>query len=267
MKEILAWLRRLETRLDKLAAQVVRENMNDYYMLVARGLITGQISVNKFGRNPDVDVGTEDIWSQGGTWVAPTAARVHNLASTSANDTAAGTGARTLTVNGLNGSYVDTTETITLNGVANVATANSYVIIHRMIVQTAGSVESNVGTITATAVTDGTISAAIVIGKNQTQVAIYQIPAGYTGYLSQYYGGFQGGAGAACFIELFGKAFGGVYALKGTLTLRVDGSSFDVRSYKSPLKFTEKSIIKLTATSDAVNSNVVGAFDLILVAN
>lgn len=240
---------------------------DDYYLSVARGLIPGVIGINKFGRNPDVDIGTEDIWSQGGTWVAPTVARVHNLASTSANDAAAGTGARTLTVNGLNGSYVDTTETVTLNGVANVATVNSYVIIHRMIVQTAGSVGSNVGTITATAVTDATISIAMVIGKNQTQLAIYQVPAGYTAYMSKYKSSFDGGANSSVFTELFAKAFGGVFALKGTLILNIDGTSAGVREFTTPLVFAEKTIIKLTATADTNNSNVTGAFDMILIAN
>lgn len=239
----------------------------NYGLEVARGAVNGQISVNKFGRNPDIDIGTEDVWSQGGTWVAPTTARVHNIKSSDVNDTSAGTGARTITVNGLNGSYADTTETITMNGTTDVPTANSYVIIHRMIVATAGSGGTNAGTITATAVTDATISAAIVIGKGQTQLCIYQIPASYTGYLSSYGGSYNGGSTSNVLLELFAKPFGGAFNLKGSVNMAESGSNFARRVYDTPLKFLEKTTLKLTATSDTVNSDVVGNFDLILVAN
>lgn len=235
---------------------------------VARGLVTGMSAVNKFGRNPDVDIGTEDIWSQGGTWVAPTAACVHAIVSSSAADTnTAGTGARTISVNGLNGSYVNTTETVTLSGATPVNTSNSFIIIHRMIVLTAGTGGTNAGTITATASSGGTVSAAIIIGKAQTQLALYQIPAGYTGYLFDYWGIFNGGVNSNVDVELFAKPFGGVFNLKGTLTLSINGTSVASRLYNTPLSFAEKTLLKLTATSDVANSNVVGAFDLILVAN
>lgn len=237
-----------------------------YDLQVARGLVPGILAVNKFGRNPDIDVGTEDIWSQGGTWVAPTTARVHALVSSDAADTAAGTGARTLSVNGLNGSYVDTTETVTLNGVTPVNTVNSYTIIHRMIVLTAGSGATNAGTLTATAATDATVTAAIIIGKAQTQLAIYQIPAGYTGYLTMFSGSIDGGAGTNVDLELFAKPFGGIFNLKGTIALSIAATSLGSRMYPVPLKFTEKTILKLRATSDTNNANVVGNFDLYLVA-
>ena len=241
----------------------------DASLLIARGLDDGIIAINKFGRNPDVDAGTEDIWSQGGTWVQPTAARVHAIVSTDTNDSSAGTGARTITVNGLNGSYVDTTETITMNGTTPVNTVNSYWIIHRMIVATGGGTATatgtNIGTITATAAVDATVSAAIVIGKGQTQLCIYQIPAGYTAYLERYVASFNGGLNANVEVELYVKPFGGTFNLKGTLVLDQAGASFAERNYYTPLKFTAKSIIKLRATSDSANSNVVGSFDLILI--
>lgn len=41
--------------------------------------------ISKFGRNSVVG-GTEDIWDAGALWVPPTAARVHNINSTVAND-------------------------------------------------------------------------------------------------------------------------------------------------------------------------------------
>lgn len=95
----------------RLLAQAINKifgelsNLN-FGLSVARGLIPGMASVNKFGRCPDnVDNGTaSDIWDGANaatgtkTWVAPTAARIHDIASTSASDAAAGVGARTVQV-------------------------------------------------------------------------------------------------------------------------------------------------------------------------
>jgi hypothetical protein len=46
----------------------------DFLIEVAKGNVAGHAIVNKFGRNPDVDTGTdpEDVWTQGGVWAAPT---------------------------------------------------------------------------------------------------------------------------------------------------------------------------------------------------
>ena len=60
----------------------------DFSVELSRGRITGMSTITKFGHNSDVDTGSaEDVWSNGGTYVAPTTARVHNIVSTSANDT------------------------------------------------------------------------------------------------------------------------------------------------------------------------------------
>lgn len=237
----------------------------DPYTLMAAGLFTGYSTVNKFGKNADIDIGTEDVWAGGGTWVAPTTARVHNIVSSDANDTAAGTGARTVTIYGLDANYVLASETVTMNGVGAVATSGSYTIIHRMLVATAGSGGTNAGTITATAQTDATVTITIVIGKGQSQLGVYQVPASKTAYILNYYGSIYGGTSLD--LELFIKPFGGVFNLKHTLGLTVGGNSSQDYSFIVPMQVTEKSIIKLTGTATANNTVVSGGFDLILIDN
>ncbi len=241
----------------------------DFQLAMAKGEIAGNISVNVFGLNPDVDGAEEDIWAQGGTWVQPTAARIHALTSSSVNDTSAGTGARTISINGLNGSYADVTETLTLNGTSAVNTVNSFIIIHNMTVLTAGSGGTNAGNIIATAATDSTVSIGILATRGKSQFCIYQVPAGFTGYLFGFSGGFQVGAGSnvTCNIELFIKPFGGVYNLTSTLALQNGATSYEVRDYLIPIQVTEKSIIKLTGVVSANNCVVHGSFDLILTVN
>lgn len=68
-------------------------SLTDFMLEVAAGNVPGNKSVNKFGRstNVDNDVAT-DIWDRANAthdqdiWIAPTQARIHNIASTSAND-------------------------------------------------------------------------------------------------------------------------------------------------------------------------------------
>lgn len=109
-----------------------------------------------------------------------------SIKSTSANDTSAGTGARTVTINYLNTSFVLNSETITLNGTTAVATANSDIaFIESMVVATVGSVGGNVGTINF--FTDnagvGSIWGSIAAGDNQTFWAHHYVPAGVTCYI------------------------------------------------------------------------------------
>ena len=109
-------------------------------------------TVQKFGRNSEIDTNTdpEDVWMQGGVFVPPTQARVHDIAG-GVNDDAGGTGALTVTVSGLDGDGLEVSETVTMDGTTNVATSNSYTHINRMVVTSAGSNGTNVAAITATA--------------------------------------------------------------------------------------------------------------------
>jgi hypothetical protein len=169
---------------------------------VPRGKVPGLTAVNKFGRNDDIDTASdpEDIWTAGGLWVPPTQARVHNIASTSTADDGdpAGTGAHKVRIWGLQTwDSKETSEDVTLNGTSNVPTTKSYVIIHRMLVLESGSGDTNAGTITATAVTDATVTAQIEAGDGQTLMAVYGVPNGCDFYVEHYYMNWVGGAAAS----------------------------------------------------------------------
>ena len=155
---------------------------------ISAGHVTGRTAVNKFGFNPTLTTATdpETIWDAGGLWVGPTVSRVHQLASTSTDDDGdpAGTGARTVTIFGLDANWAAQTETYTLNGTTDVPTT-AYRRIFRMFVATAGSTGSNVGTITATADTDATVTAQINATNGQTGMAVYTVATGKTLYITQ----------------------------------------------------------------------------------
>ena len=169
---------------------------------VPRGLVAGIGSLNKFGRNPDVDTGSdpEDVWDGGGLWRAPTVAQTHDIASTSSADlSGSGTGAHTVYIAGLDANFNAVFEPITMNGTSNVATANTYLRIFRMYVVTGGSAGANVGDITATGQTDATVTAQINADNGQTLMAFYPVPGGKKLYLTGWHSGInrQGGVGGA----------------------------------------------------------------------
>ncbi len=136
--------------------------------------------------NADIDTTTdpEDIWDAGGLYVPPTEARVHNIVSSSTSDDTGGTGAITVDIIGLDGSSLTIDETVTLDGTTPVATSNSFTFIREMTVATVGSGGSNVGVITATAVTDATVSAQINAAINRTRAALYVCPVNKDAYVT-----------------------------------------------------------------------------------
>lgn len=240
----------------------------DPYLEIQKGNVSGSAIVHKFGRNVDVDTAAaEDVWDGGGLWAAPTAARTHDIASTSANDASGGTGARTVKIYGLDASYALQEETVTMNGVSNVETANTYTMIHRMVVITAGSENANVGTITATAQTDATVTAQISALYNQTLMAIYQIPAAKTGYLRTMYVATNSSGGVAPNVDatLFAKPDGEVFQTKMVLGVAANGSSHIFHRWEGGLILPAKMIVKVQAETSANNSDVSAGFDIILV--
>jgi hypothetical protein len=242
----------------------------NFDLRVARGLVPGHSLLLKFGRNADVDSasGYEDIWSGGGIWVAPTTARVHALVSADANDDDGDTGANTVVVIGLNSSYAVTTETVTMDGTTPVNTSNSYVIIYRMYVATAGSSGTNEGLITATAATDSTVTAQIDALAGQTLMAIYQVPAGKTGYITRYYASMNNMTAATSGdVRMVVTGFGGAQQTKHIVGMISTGTSFVDYRYELPLAVTEKSLIKLQGETSGNNVDITGGFDLYLVDN
>lgn len=228
---------------------------------IARGFVTNAATIHKFGRNEDIDSGVaEDIWDYGGDWVLPTQARIHAIVSTSDEDKSGGTGASTMQIYGLDENFKSITETVNLNGIAGVNTANSYVSIHRMIVRTADGTGANVGTITATADTDGTVTAQISATKNQTLMACYVVPAETSLYLYGFCASITSNTVTKADIELYIKPYGEVYQVKNIVGIDSSGVGNIQHGYKFPLKIEAKSVVKLRATPTANNSNITGGF-------
>lgn len=229
------------------------------------GQVTGIATANKFGRNPDIDLNeTEDIIGSGGIFVPPVTASVVNFASSSTADTSGGTGAQTISVNGLTTNFVEVTEILTLNGQSNVATVNGFWIIHRVIVLTAGTGGTNAGDITGTSTASGTpVMIKVLTGAAQSQFCIYQVPLGKRLLITHI--GAPVSSSATVDVGLYEKPFGGVYNLKRNFTLSGAGSSsFDLR-FDPYLSYPAKSTLAVKAKSYANNADVSAQWGAYLV--
>jgi len=243
-----------------------------FELQVARGQIAWHYDVHKFGFNPDIDDSLETVWAQGGLYSYLAAATQLSVSSSSTDDTSAGTGARTVTLSGLDANYSEISETVTLNGQTAVTTTNSYLRIFRMVVNSAGSGGENAGVIYAGTgtVTSGVPAnkyATIAIGDNQTLMAIWTVPANHTAYL------LQTDVTVAttknnkyCTASLVARPYGEVFQVKDRF---VKAESQTTLTYSLPLEFEEKTDIEYRAIGDSAGADIAisAAFEIVYIWN
>lgn len=153
----------------------------DSLSAIAFGLDPRFRRVTASGNNADVDTGAqEDVWTGGGMYPWLTAATNLELVSTSASDAAAGVGARTVTITGLNIDYNEITATVTLNGLTAVPVGTAFFRINSVVVASAGTTKTNVGDVTLRDLGAGTTRAVISAGFGVNRQSQYTVPAGYT---------------------------------------------------------------------------------------
>jgi hypothetical protein len=243
-----------------------------FELQVARGQVAWHYDVHKFGFNPDIDDSLETVWAQGGLYSYLAAATQLSVSSSSTDDTSAGTGARTVTLSGLDANYSEISETVTLNGQTAVTTTNSYLRIFRMVVNSAGSGGENAGVIYAGTgtVTSGVPAnkyATIAIGDNQTLMAIWTVPANHTAYL------LQTDVTVAttqnnkyCTASLVARPYGEVFQVKDRF---VKAESQTTLTYSLPLEFEEKTDIEYRAIGDSAGADIAisAAFEIVYIWN
>lgn len=238
---------------------------------IAQGLYVGYSITNKFGYNADIDSGSvpEDIWEGGGVYTGfpDSTAETVDILSSSAADTAAGTGARTVRIIGLDSNYDVLQETITLNGTTPATSVGVYRRVHTASVTTAGSGGVNVGTITIRhTTTTANVFQQMQIGRNQTNSSGFTVPAGYTGYLRAIHSACDNAGAASLIGQLWARSFNQPFRSRRPFFITNQFRLFDV--VFGGLVFTEKSdIIVRIVSSTASNLAVNGGYDLLLVKN
>lgn len=237
--------------------------IEDFRLQVARGQIQGHTAINVFGYNPDVDTSEESVWPDGGTVPHPTVASALTIVSTSTDDDSAGTGARTVYIEGLNGDYNVISETIIMDGTTPVVTTGTYLYVNQFYVATVGTGGANAGEITAKVST--TLYDIIAVGYNNRTTGHYCVPAGYTGYMTSGVittGQATGSTSVTAFLKQHGPD--GIVRVGAVSTLNNGSVQYD---FSPPYIIPEKNCIGASAIGSATNNSASSFFNIILIKN
>ena len=227
----------------------------------------------KFGYNAATGTSAETIWLQGGAYTWNSAAQLE-VTSSDADDTSAGAGARTVTIQGLDANYAAIEETVDMNGQtadAGSTTTASFLRVNRMFVATVGASETNEGTIYASTGTQTggvpdvatTIRATIGPGAGQTLQCIYTVPASKTMYLYQIWAS-SAATTASAQIDFLTREEGGAWRTRNRFACQ-QGSV--IAPYNFPLVINEKTDIEVQGTSSLSDIDVSASFEFLLTPN
>lgn len=167
---------------------------NEFLIEVVKGNVPGHTIVHKFGKN-DAVTGVAPL-SLGGVYNMPLSASATTLRvkAGNANDTAAGSGAREITLQGLDETGALITEAVPTAGAsAGAVSSTTFIRLFRAFVSASGTYPLAIGTnSTAAAVViengaGGTDWLTIAATMAQSHVGAYSIPLGKTGYIISWF--------------------------------------------------------------------------------
>jgi hypothetical protein len=242
----------------------------DYAINISAGSEEGVGYIEKFGRNDTMSGNIETIWDGSNIYTYLTSASSVYITSSDGDDATAGTGARTIEVQGLDQDYNLATENINVDDSASTTT---FIRVFRARVKTTGSDGQAAGIISirSAASGGGTLLAQIQkVGTGggaslgQTFMAIYTVPAGKTAYLTQWTVG-AGGQNADTTALFVARPFGD--SAFNSKDIIISAGQQAVKDYKIPLQFTEKTDIEVRGFTSTVGNDCSSTFNLLLYDN
>ena len=165
----------------------------DFYLEVRKGNVPKHSMIEKFGAITGVTTTLTPVTTSG-KYPTPTTLISLEIVSSSVNDAPGGTGALSLTIEGIsdtNGAWTREVQTIALNGTTAVAVPNQMRRVDRLYVVSSGSyatstTPSHNSTITLRVAGAGAIWQVIPptssFGLAQSEISVYSIAKGFTGY-------------------------------------------------------------------------------------
>ena len=142
---------------------------------VARGQIAFHKRLLKFGFNPLINDTEETIWEAGGIYSYPSSAVAMTVTSASGGTD---NGVK-ITVEGLDANYNEQSVEVTLAGAGTATTTETFIRVFRAFVS------GSTAPAGAVSITNGGTTYGYINGDNQTLMALWTVPAGYTAYLVQ----------------------------------------------------------------------------------
>ena len=229
-----------------------------YYLQVSRGLIDGHKRLFKFGYNGDIDDSEETIWDVGGLYAYPASA----VTMTATSSSGATDEDVEVTIQGLDASYNELSETVTLDASGTATTTGSFLRVYRAFVSS--------GTVSAGNITianGGTTYAYVSVADQQTLMALWTVPAGYTAYLFQIdTTAFTIQNNKVATIRMLTRELNGVFRTQNKFDLFEGSYHQDITC---PQPIPEKTDIEFRAIADSSNADlrVAAAFDILYIEN
>jgi len=247
---------------------------------IAQGNVTGASFIHKFGAAEDFDTGDGfvTVWDgaeDGEAYEAmqmsySATANIDYLVAEDSGDN------QEVEVQGLDSNFELVVQTKTLTGQTPVALDTPLIRVFRVKNNNSTNFASHVfvyvsagTTVTAGVPQDGAkVRAVVHADNNQTEMAVFTIPAGKTGYMRSWYGSTAGAKkDSSHTIKLLARPFGGVFQLKHKANIDVNGTSYIQHEYIEPEVFTEKTDIEMQMDTDTDQAGVAGGFDIVLIDN
>lgn len=236
---------------------------------LAKGVIPHHSVVNKFGSNPGITNGnTWEVWDGGSAYTWPTTASITHLRA--GLDSVITRGVE-VEIQGLDINYELITQTATTDAVdstTEVALATDLLRVFRVKVNDDTMMDQQIW-VGPTGFASK--QAIIQIGKNQTLMAMYTVPAGYTAYITHYYGDYVRDAvkdpdGVEVHMHHRDNANGYASRIKHQKGIPKQASGFQ-HHFQPYYKVTEKSDIYIMTKPTGADCHAHAGFDIILVKN
>lgn len=245
----------------------------DQFFQISRGLLSGLSAFGTAGVNPDVDISSvpEDVWGGGGLFPYQAAAVQLEVVSSSTDDAAAGTGARSVLVLGLSSTWAQISEIVVTNGTTPVTTVNSYLRINAFRVASVGAHASgtNVGNITLRVAGAGATQAFMGAGDGQCFRTIFTVPLGQTAFLLDAFVAIvRAGTNEAIEFSFFARTNLGPWIKRNIFSVSAGGLSTQHIMPRIFGQLPEKTDIRFTVTDvSADNTKAQATFIAILQRN
>ena len=252
------------------ALRVIGNNFG-WGIQLADGDIDGVSHIEKFGMNTDVDSDKETVWDGGGIYTYIETAETLTVTSDDPADNPTGTGVRNVEIQGMNQAGEVVVETVDVGA----TTVAAFKRVFRAKAVSVGTSGGNEGTISITSDDTSTVLAIIGIdgtgsnaaGRGQTFMALYTIPAGKTGYITQWTvgAGKQNTDAIAMLMTRDPNAVGdGAWNARDIITVSATTYS---KNYNVPIKLNAGDDVEVRAYSSVNNSLVSSTFCIILIDN
>lgn len=229
-----------------------------YYLQVSRGLVDGHKRVFKFGYNGEIQNVEETIWDVGGVYAYPSTA----LAMTATSASGATDSGVKITIQGLDGSYNEVSEEVTLNASGTATTTQTYLRVYRAF--TSGSTAA-VGNVVIS--NGGTTYAIVSAAEQQSLMALWTVPAGYTAYLFQLdVTAFTEQNNKVATVRMLTREFNGVFRTQNKFDAFAGPFHQDIQA---PQPIPEKTDIEFRAVASSSNADlkVSATFDIVYIEN